>query len=503
MNQSVRSVAYYRRVSQAAQQLSGMTRGSAPSVRQLRNRTLGDCGCNAPKIDAYVPGSHRLHGYKVVKIGSYRVVRAVRTGLSGVGMTAKPVIAMLPVSDRKAVHAAVLMFAKQDIARRTQGRLNGLGDAQASGAVTGAATGAKVGSIIPVVGTVIGAAIGAVAGWVMSRAKPVRASAAQIGECRQTLVEYMSIAAQSPNAPLPMDWPQILDLNWCFQAVYGAETGSKDPRFFNGGFENLMRPLALEVVKKIYETPVGGTVNLDALNTKDIKGKPMRFTGMSFVNPTFTDLKNVATNVMTPIDIQTCKENTGKYQGGCDSKHGRVEMRRLMYDLLGWAARTTLPNISEEDLKAASQVAATIPNTSAKDVVSAVESIIKRPVTQGETAALLTPSAAVPGAAPVPIIPTSAIAPLIPQVQANPIDTATGQPQSQIAPLDPFTGLPTTGSGSGNTLAPVSPSTQTPLTPATAGVSSTNPWILGGLAAAAIIFATARPAARRTSRGRK
>ncbi len=163
-------VAYQIRVRRAAQQLSGVSSAGlgSPTMRQFRYRdnsggTLGACDCGSP----------RLRGRKAQRVGSYKLVTAMRTGLSGVsglGIVARPVAALIPISDRSAVTAAVKMFAS----RRQQGlhgykrvNIGGLADTQqAQGAVGGAASGAEVGTaIFPGVGTVIGAVVGAVVGW--------------------------------------------------------------------------------------------------------------------------------------------------------------------------------------------------------------------------------------------------------------------------------------------------------------------------------------------------
>lgn len=489
----IRTTAYYSRVKKLSQGLHG------PTVAQLKFRqgaaraNLAGCACDS------AVRSTRLQGYRSVRLNGYKLVTAVRTGLSGVGSdsaarSAKPVVALLPISDRKAVQAAVLRFARADIAKRT---LSGLGSnsEQASGAASGAAAGAKVGSIVPGIGTVIGAVVGAVAGWLAGKPKPVRASAAQVAECRALLTEYESVAAQSPDAPIPMEWGQILNLNWCYMAVYGAETLSKDPRFFNVGFEGLTKPLALDLVKKVYETPVGATVDMAQMSVKDRNGKNVSFRGLSFANPVFSTLKNLANGPLLSMDAMLCGDNAGKGAGGCITNKDRALWRRILFDLLGWAARTTLPNISESDLRAASQVAATLPNTSAKDVVSAVEQILARPVVREETAALLTPQAAVPGAPAVPIIPTATLAPIVTQVQAAAPDTALAP---TTAPLDPFANLPTAGSNAAQSLVPVASNSApvqpgAPAQPVSAGLSNVNPWLLGGLALVGIVFATARP----------
>lgn len=386
-------------------------RGDRRTVQHRKNvaHSLNGLACACDRARKFAPN---LRGYRVARIGKS----------SGLGDAAPTEIALIPISDKSAVANAVKMFAA---ARRTAAQgtgMNGFGNTQqASGAASGAAAGAKVGSIVPGIGTIIGAVVGAIVGWLAAKPKPVRATAAQVAQCKSMLTEYMSIASQSPNAPLPMEWTQLLDMNWCYQAIYGAEIKLKDPRWFNPGFESGLRVMAIEIVKKIYETPVGGTVNLDAVSFKDPKGRKIAFGSYSFVNPVFTDLKTFSANYFEKIDLAFCQATASGGSGGCAAQRAHPEWKRLLYDLLAWAARTTLPNISEADFAAASQVAATMPDTSAKNVVSAVEQIINRPVARGETAALLTSRTDVPGVvAPVPVVPVPpSTAPPLPGVSTQ------------------------------------------------------------------------------------
>lgn len=296
-----------------------------------------------------------------------------------------------------------------------------------------AALGAKAGSIIPVVGTVIGAVVGAVVGWLATKKKPVRATAEQIAQCRSLVNEYMGYATQMPNQPIPMDQEQLRQLNWCIDALYGSKIGLRDPRFFDPDVAGMLIPIARQVVRKIYETPVGATVNLDQISFR-VGRQTFKSSGLSFINPAFTDLKTFCDTYFIPMMVQMCKQTAGKGAGGCEAYYGQQpELRRWFYDLLGWAARTELPNISEEDLKAASHVATTVPGSSAKDVVTAVEQIIGRTVQSGETAAILTPATGPPPALPIVptgsptnvppasgVVPSTFVEPLIPLAPTRP-----------------------------------------------------------------------------------
>ncbi len=502
------NVAYQIRVRNAAQQLSGV---GSPTMRQFKYRnasggTLGACDCAHASPRA--GGSPRLRAVRSQRIGAYKLVTGVRSGLSGIGMTEKPVAALLPVSDRKAVANAVKIFAERR-AQQLHGyrhvTLRGLADAsQAGGAAGTAATGAEVGTaIFPGIGTVIGAVIGAVVGWLGSKPKPVRATAEQIAQCRMLTTEYMGFAAENPNTCLPMDLAQLKQMHWCGDALYGGSVKLKDPRYFAGGFDEKMS-IYRQIVRKVYETPIGANVEISGLSFKDAKGKNISLPGVTFENKVFISIKELVDRVVVPLETANCSPWGG---GACPGFYSVPLIRRILYDELGYAARTELPNISEADLKAASQVAATIPSTSAKDVVSAVEMILNRPVVRDETAALLTPQAATGGAAPAPQIPVTAIAPLIPQVQANPINTETMQPQlpASVPAATPLTyQLPSPGASAGGsgyaTLPSATPIRQT-LAPVAAGLPGGNSlWIAGGLGILAVIFATARPmtAARRT-----
>lgn len=379
---------------------------------------LAACKCHGQRI-----GGRGLRGYRVALLNQ-------RTGLSGLGAATD--VALVPVSDKTALMNAVKYFARVKQNKTLAGfgamRFAGLGSEQATGAASGAAAGAKAGSIVPGIGTVIGAVVGAVVGWLSAKPKPVRATAEQVAQCKAMLTEYMGYAAQSPDAPLPMEWTQLLDLNWCTNAVYGAEVGNKDPRFFNPGFESGTRAVAIALVKKIYETPVGQTVNLDAISFKSPSGRVTNFGNYSFVNPVFTNLKTFSAQYFEAAELSSCKANAGKGAGGCESFTGRAERKRLLYDLLAWAARTTLPNISESDLAAASQVAATT-GTAAKDVVSAVEQIIARNVVKGETSALLTGQTDVPGV----VAPTVTVA--VPTATSDTGTTVTTQAAADVTAL--------------------------------------------------------------------
>lgn len=366
--------------------------------------------------------------------------------------------------------------------------MNGLGDsAQAQSAASYAAAGAKVGSVVPGIGTVIGAVVGAVVGWLAGKKKPPRPSAEQLAQCKTLVNEYMGYAAQMPSQPIPLDYQQLIDIHWCFQAMYGAKyIGVKDPRWFNPGVEAALFPAARQIVKKIYETPVGAEVTIDAI-TFNVMGKSLTFKGFNFVNPQFTDLKSFTANVWKPLAIQYCQNTAGKGAPGCPDYYNLPDFSRWLYDVIAWAARTELPNISEEDLKAASAVAVTVPGSSAKDVVSAVEQILGQTVKRGETAAVLTPATGPPPA--LPIVPTGT--------------PSTGTPATGVVPLPAVTPLLPTDTTTSllpsmpNSLAPYqptgftpSPQASKPATSTTASISSwyENPLVLGGGALAAFLL---------------
>lgn len=347
-----------------------------------------------------------LSGYR--RINGYIVRRAVKSGLAGFGAPAMGVPELMPVSDKSAVAAAIRLFQS-----RRGSNLAGIGNTeQTQGAAAGAATGAKAGSIIPGVGTVIGAFVGAVVGWLAAKSKPVRATAEQLAQCQTLTTEYMGYAAQYPTSPLPLELPQIKDLIWCGNAIHGAMVKLKDPRFFTSGFDEKIAA-ARQIVRKVYETPVGQTIEITGLKFTDAKGRKIDLPGISFVNQPFVSILELTQRVMVPFEIKNC-EPWGK--GACTPYFDIPLIRRTLFDLLGYAARTELPNISEADLVAASQVAANT-GSSSSDVVKAVESIINRPVNRGETSALLTGQSDVPGViAPTPTATPDATAPPLPGV---------------------------------------------------------------------------------------
>lgn len=349
-----------------------------------RSQALG-CACCARPLSGYI--ARALHGYRAVM-------------LEGLGDVQPGTPALVPVSDRRAVAAAIRVF------QMAQPRGRGLGTTeQATGAATTSVAFAKAGSIVPGIGTVIGAVVGAVVGWLGSKKPPPRPSPEQVAQCKALLDEYMAYAAQSPDAPLPLDRQQLLDLHWCMAALYGAEVGLRDPRFFNTGYEQLLGT-AKQLVRKIYETPVGATVRVDAVSFKDPKGRAVTYPEYNFQNPVFTDLKTFGRDVFVPMWIQSCGIGR-KDPHVCGPYLSKDVYQRLAYDTLAWAARDELPNISVSDLAAASQIAAQT-GSSSSDVVQAVEQIIGRQVQQGETSALLTGSATGPPPASVPPLPPNA-----------------------------------------------------------------------------------------------
>lgn len=366
------------------------------------------------------------------------------------------------------------------------------GAEQAQGAAQTAALGAKAGSIVPGVGTVIGAVVGAVVGWLAFKKKPPRPTAQEIADCKTLLSDYMGFAAQMPTQPIPLDQEQLRQLNWCMDAVYGSKIGLRDPRYFDPDVAGTFIPMARQTVRKIYETPVGQTVNLGEISFS-FRGQTFKFKGYSFVNPTFTNLKTFCDQYFIPMAVQMCKETAGKGAGGCEDYYGQLpEFRRWLYDLLAWAARSELPNISEADLAAASQVATTVPGSSAKDVVSAVESIIGRTVKSGETSAILTPATAPP--APNPTVPTTSptetpptnvstlpVVSLPTIVSQLPVSSSVTQTLPEVPTVQPLPFAPG-APGTDFNIAPLAPVSSGKLTTpqATAQTSSVSPWLIGG-----------------------
>ena len=377
------------------------------------------CACAAPR-------STPLAGYR--RINGYVARTAIQRGLGGNGPTEQP--ALIPVSDKSALINAVKYFVA---ARTHKNGIGFIGDAaQAGGAASTGATGAKVGTMImPGIGTVIGAVVGAVVGWIAGKPKPVRATAEQIAQCRTMATEYLGFAAEYPSTCLPLELSKIKDLTWCGAAIHGGMVKLKDPRFFTGGFDERVA-ICKQIVRKVYETKVGDTVEISGLSFTDAKGKKINLPGTSFVNKPFTTILELTERVLMPLEVANCAP-WGK--GACTAYIDIPLIKRTLFDLLGYAARTELPNISEADLRAASQVAQTT-GTAAKDVVSAVEQIIQRNVIKGETSALLTGQTDQPGVtAPTPVvpIPPSTAPPTIPGITTQAAADVTALIQQLVA----------------------------------------------------------------------
>lgn len=331
---------------------------------------------------------------------------------------------------------------------------------------------AEVGSaILPGVGTVFGAVVGAVVGWVGQK-KPVRASAEQVQQCQQLLSEYMGYARQMPTQPIPLDQTQLGQMHWCINAVHGSRVKLKDPRYFNAGFDNGIIPMARALVQAVYNTPVGQEVRLDAVTFKDPKGRSVSYPQYNFINKQFISIAELADRVFYPLWVKTCEVGRKDPQV-CDPYFQTPELKRLVYDVLGWAAREMLPNISEDDLKAASAIAAQT-GSSSSDVVKAVEEVMGRTVERGETAALLTPATV------SPVTPTTPAAP--------PVSTPATTPNVPT-PSVPLIAVPST-----NGTATVQPATTLPFVPSKTDVAPTADWwksplvIASGIGLVAVLF---------------
>lgn len=294
-----------------------------------------------------------------------------------------------------------------------------LGDtAQAQSAVSMAATGAKAGSIIPGIGNVVGAIAGLVLGAVLGKKKPVRASGAQVAQCKQLLQEYASATAASPDLPLPLDLAALKDLNWCMMAVYGYDIRLKDPRFFDGNFTDLTA-IARNMVRAIFTTPIGATVNI-AETVNKIGKQTFRSSGLTFTNPPFTNLKAFARDTFAPVAIAYCQQAAGKGAGGCPTLYNRPEFARWLFDLIGYIAATELPQVNVADLNRPEPP----------------------PVTSSPSPLPSSPSAPPPQpqAPPAQPLPTPVLVPQpVPQAQPSPIvvHVPSAQPQPTAQPLAP------------------------------------------------------------------
>jgi len=226
--------------------------------------------------------------------------------------------------------------------------VDGLGFA-AGGVAQGAALGAKAGSIVPGVGNVVGAVIGAVVsvlGSLLKKKKPVRPTGQQVADCQALLKEYETfIALNPPPAGRTLGLQQLKDLHWCIQALNGAHyTGTKDPRWFDGSFV-FNEDLARQTVKAVFNTPVGGTVTVVPTPWKDPKGRLIQSAGFSFVNGPFISLRDLNDRYFAPAVIRVCQDTAGKGAPGCPDYYNLPVSKRLLLDLLDYAASVELPQV--------------------------------------------------------------------------------------------------------------------------------------------------------------
>jgi hypothetical protein len=324
--------------------------------------------------------------------------------------------------------------------------------AQAQSAVNYAAIGAKAGTLVPGIGNIVGAVAGLVLGAVLGRKKPVRASGQQVQQCRVLVQEYQSAAAQSPNLPLPIDLAALKDLNWCLMALYGPDIRLKDPRFFDGNFLDLVQ-IARNMVRAIFTTPIGATVNI-AETVNKIGKQTFRSSGLTFANPPFTNLQAFARDTFLPVAIAYCQQTAGKGAGGCSGLYNRPEFARWLFDLLGFIAATELPQIPAEDL-----------NRPAPEAPAAPAPL--------PTPTLSPPSTSTP-APPQPLPSAQPIPQPIPQAPPAPVSTSTSSaPSRRSAPAQPMQ----------------------------AGLGGNMPLLLGALGAG--FFLMTRPEPRRRSGARR
>lgn len=332
-----------------------------------------------------------------------------------------------------------------------------LGDAaQTQSAVSMAAAGAKAGSIVPGIGNVVGAIAGLAIGALLAQKKPVRPSGQQVAQCKVLLQEYQGAAAQSPSLPLPLDLAALKDLNWCMMALYGTDVRLKDPRYFDGSFTDLVQ-IARNMVRAIFTTPIGATVNI-AETVNKIGKQTFRSSGLTFSNPPFTNLQAFARDTLLPVAIAYCQQTAGKGAGGCPTLYNRPEFGRWLFDLLGYVAATELPQVRAEDLN--------------------------RPAPEA-------PAAPAPLPTPTPSPPSTST----PAPPLNPLPTATlvPQPIPQAPPAPIIVQVP---SGP--------PSAAQPMpAPMQAGAGGNVPLLLGALGAAVFLFAMPTPRSRGTRRRRK
>lgn len=398
------------------------------------------------------------------------------------------------------------------------GYMGATGGGVAKGAASGAATGATLGSIIPGLGTVIGGAVGAVVGIVSSvfgGKKPVRPSANQVANCKNMLVQYNQVAAQSPTLSSGAAFGEqaLKDLNWCLMALYGNDIKNKDPRFFDGNFTDLMK-IGTDIVAQVFRTPAGSMVNLSGTSNK-IGKQTFSSPAQSFVNPPFISLYKLANDVFYPIAIAYCQATASKGAPGCQQLYSRPEYKRLLFDILGLIASRDIPQVSEAQLQAMqAQATANLATTTAATLPT-VATVATQPVV---SAAL--PITQAPASIPVASVPLT-IAPSQTAVDTatNNLSAASGLTASQSDALAAaLAQLQASGASQSQALSSalqslaasgvnVTPAVQQAAaqtvaatdTPSTAGIGSVPIWVWG-LGAAGLFFAFAMPQ-RGQSRG--
>lgn len=363
-------------------------------------------------------------------------------------------------------------------------RIDGLGFA-AGGAVQGASFGSKAGTIIPGVGNVIGAIAGAIIGGLLGKKKPVRPSGAQVAQCQDLLKQYEEFIATNP-APVgrALGYAQLKDLYWCIQAIYaGHYLGTKDPRWFDGGFI-LNEDIARQTVKAVFNTPVGAQLTIKPTDWKDPKGRIIRSSGLTFTNPPFISLQDLNDKYFMPVVVKVCQDTAGKGAPGCPDYYNLPVMKHLMLDLLDYAASVELPQVvlpTEPPPGAPSTVK--LPDPAATPVPAAVAPSIPNP----------------PALPPQPTNKDVQVA--VQDIVKNLQQNSSGLTPEQVADIANKTALQWLQSQGVKSSAPeVKEVVATTAQQAAAGQSSM--WLVG-IAAAAGLFALARPGPSVSRRRRK
>lgn len=211
---------------------------------------------------------------------------------------------------RDRIHPAAVVAA-QVLVRGERTRGLGLNMQSTASTMQYVKTGAAIGSVVPVIGTVVGAVIGgAIAGLkhILGN-KDVRTSAADRAAAASILAQYMAAAnLAGPNGALgaALTLAQLQQIFFSVQAVYGAEYGEVDPRFFDVYWQ-ICDGLAKQVAAAAVTLPPGSTFNIAAVSGRSATGKVYTFGPTTAQLPSIVNLQTLGA-LMTELMMRDCSE---------------------------------------------------------------------------------------------------------------------------------------------------------------------------------------------------